>query len=149
MILRYLNKLQPILNRVGKKHGIPVSEGKFIMGTFFKSLSNALSDPRLPKVMLPLFGVFVPRIKSINRSLKGSISAYKRGKITREYLNARIKRLWLIRNRVIKERNRENTWKLWNSKKFREYFDRLVNNEREEKTKSTATLYGSSNNHTK
>lgn len=146
MGLKYLKKLRPILNRAGKKHGITVEEGEFIIGKFFESFRDALTDPRVPKVMLPLFGTFQPKIKYIYRSLRASIRFHKSGGTTREYLNARIRRIWPVRNRLIEEANKGTTWNSWRKESVKEKFIQLVKDEREEKKKSKEVVYGANNN---
>ena len=132
MSLKYLKKLEPILNKVGKKHNIPLEEAKYIFDRFFRSFRDAMKDPRIPKVKLPLFGFFTPKVKKINKSLKASIAYYKKSDIiSREYINARIQRVWGIKQRLIKELNKEITWKDWRSKEVKEKYKKLVKNETE------------------
>lgn len=146
MDLKYLKKLRPILNKVGKRHNIPVVEGEFIFDLFFKSFRDALTDPRVPKVKLPLFGTFYPKISYIYRSLRASIRFYKLGGVTREYINSRIERIWPIRNRLLKESQGEITWNRWRKKDMEKRIKQLEINEHEERERSKKQVYGGRDN---
>lgn len=146
MILKYLKKLRPILNKVGQKHMIPISEGEFILNSFFESFRDAITDPRIPRVKFPNIGNFHPRLPRIYDSLKRSIRYYRKGGLTREYINARIRRIWPVRNRLFSESKGEITWKEWKSKDMYEKMKNLVDNEQEERKKSTEKIFRSSDN---
>lgn len=142
MDLKYLKKLQPILNRVGKRHNIPINEGEFILGWLFKSFRNALTDPRMPKVMLPNIGTFKVTVTNLYRSLRRSIQWHRHGATTRKYINNRIAYLWAVRNRLLKEANGEITWKEHKKPEVREKFKRLLENEQNKEERGKGKCYG-------
>lgn len=146
MTLKYLRKLRPILNKVGKKHGITVEEGELIIDEFFKSFKNAINDPRIPKVKFPCFGTFKPKRSFIYRSLKASIYFHRLGGSTREYINARVKRLWPVRNRLIEEERGGYTYLKWKKKAFKEHIQKLSDLEKEAKERSRKAVYGGDSN---
>ena len=119
--LKYLKNLQPILNKVGKKHGITIQEGEFIISELFISLHKFMNDLRIPTIVLPLIGKLRPSPKRINITIRAYINQYKKGNVTREYVNAAIQYYWPIKQRLIKEKNKQNTWIEWHTmKKLRE-----------------------------
>ena len=146
MTLKYLKKLRPILNKVGKKHGITIEEGEFIVDCFFRSFKKAITDPRVPRVMLPMFGTFQPKINYIYRSLRASFRFYRKGGLTTEYIVARVKRIWPVRNRLIEEQQSKETWKLWKSDDMLDRFEKLQLDEQEAKEESKRRIYGDNNN---
>jgi hypothetical protein len=146
MDLKYLKKLRPILNKVGKKHGIPIEEGEFIIGKFFESFNNAITDPRVPKVKLPLIGTFYPKVRYIYRSLRASYRFYHLGGASSEYMKARIKRIWPVRNRLLEEANGKITWNEWRKKDCKERFTILESEEQKAKIRSREEIYGRRNN---
>lgn len=146
MNLKYLRKLYPILNKVGKETNIRVDEGNFIIDTFFRSLRDSLNDPRMPKVIIPLLGVFRPSKKKIYISIKRSLMWFKRGGSTREYITAKIRRLWKIRSRIDKEFRGDETWKEWSKKNKKKELEDLYEAEKKEKEKSREVVYGPDSN---
>jgi hypothetical protein len=104
-----------------------------------------MTDPRVPRVRLPLIGTFNPKVSRIYNSLKGSIRFYKWGFTNYDYIVSRIERIWPVRNRLIKEKMGKLTWNEWNKEEKREELLNLYKNEQEKKRESKEEVYGSSN----
>lgn len=59
-------------------------------------------------------------------------------------MQARIRRIWPIRNRLLKEQNGEITWNEWRHKDVKEKFKNLIIDEQEEKRRGREVVYGAS-----
>ena len=140
--LKYLKNLQPILNKVGKKTGIPIPEGEYIISSVFESINKYLNDPRVPTVMIPLFGKFMPKKSRINVTIKALLRTRKKELINREYLKSKITRLWAIKQRLIKEENGIETWRDWHLLKVKKQFEKLEEDELQKKRESKEEIFG-------
>lgn len=127
---KLLKVLDPIIVKNCRKHNITYEEGRLMVAAVLDSIEEYLKDPRLPNVKLPMFGEFKPSIGKIHMSLKASFRNYKRkGISTREYLVARVKRIWPIKQRILKEKEGIETWPTWKDPKVKEYFQKMVEEE--------------------
>lgn len=129
--VRFLNLFPGVLESLCKKYGISVEEGEEILDQYFYSLRKALEDWRMPKIVIPLFGTFRPKIWKINHYIRRAIRNYKKGYIQRGEAVRRIKKVWHIRRRLQKEKGfklttpkEEHTWYKWRDmgNKYKEEF---------------------------
>lgn len=147
--MNFLKKLEPTINKVGKKHNITISEGKYILEMYFKSLAKAFNDPRMPKIMTPIC-TFTPTIGRISIWVSVIERWRKSNNISDKLYEARAKRIFPIYQRLVKEGNRERTWVEWNSKDKKVELQKLVDNvdsiKREEEAKKKKRLHRANNN---
>lgn len=115
----FLKKLEPILNRVGKKHNITIEEGKFIIHHFFKSMKESFEDDRLPKIRIP-FGVFSPTKGKIVKIAKRIDYWYNKIGGVKKYYELRLKYLFEVYVRLSEEESNKRTWLDWYNKKRKE-----------------------------
>lgn len=111
--MAFLKKHQPLVKQIAKDNSVSISEAESIIEHLFWSISKSMADTRMPKILLRNFGVFKPEPKKINYNLYRAIKAYKKGTYSREKLNNKIKQLWPIKQRILKEKLGHSTYKKW------------------------------------
>ena len=114
----YLQRYRPMLKEISEEHEISEREVEHIVDHFFQTFRESIMDPRMPKIQITKFGTFRPTIGAINRHLRLSFYNFHHGRISRERMVERIKRVWPIKQRLLKEKNGEATWKEWRDKEF-------------------------------
>lgn len=103
--------------RAANKNKISHDEAEEMVAHFFRFMRKWLADYRCPRIAIKYFGEFRPALWKINKGIRQRLWAYRSGYKTRKSLYYFIKRYWAIRNRLIQEKNNENTWKTWSRKK--------------------------------
>lgn len=113
----YLRKLNSVVDDLSKNHNITKAEVEDLLDHFFKTLKTFVEDERIPKIQITNFGTFRASPAKINFVIKHWIAMYKRGNLDREVLNAKISKIWKVKQRVISEKLGKETWKEWRRKK--------------------------------
>lgn len=110
---KYLNRLQDIVTKISKELEIPESDVKTILDHFFKWFKASITDPRMPTIHIRYLGRFKPDLSIINYWIRKNIKFTRLNVITKEVFWSRILPYWKIRNRLIKEKKGDITWKEW------------------------------------
>lgn len=116
--LNYLKRLDKEIKTIAEENGLKEDEVYEIVDEFFKTKKKFITDPRMPRIQITNWGTFKPSIGKIYWQIKTAIYYYKTGAISREKLNDKIRKLWPVRNRLIKEKNKQSTWNSWKNKKL-------------------------------
>ena len=114
----FLIKHRDTIKELCEKHEIEQEVLEDIIDNFFADFKKFITDPRMPKIQITNFGTFKVSVGKINWFLKVSFFHFKIGNIDRENIIKRIKRVWPVKQRLIKEDNGKETWKEWKNKKF-------------------------------
>lgn len=112
----YLHQHYNEIKKIADRYDLDEREVFNILTGYFDNLSKHIKDPGMPKILIPLFGSFKPRVKKINYYIRRYIRDYREGKVKRETVFNIIKRLWPVRNRIINENQGKETWKEWRKK---------------------------------
>ena len=97
-----LRRYLPIIEAICEEQDIDFEDGVEMMEVLFKDVSLLMSDDTMPAIYLKNFGTFRPTIKRINWRLRIAFFYYKRGSFSRERLVAMIRKLWLVKQRLIR-----------------------------------------------
>lgn len=116
--LSYLKRLNKEIKTVSEETGLTEDHINDIVDDFFKTKKKFITDPRMPKIQITNWGTFKPALGKINWQIRTAVYYFKKGNINRNKLNAKIRKLWPVRNRLIIEKNGGETWKQWRSKKI-------------------------------
>lgn len=118
--LRFLYKHPDMVKDFSEKYGISQKEVESIIGHYFFSLKDVMTDWRMPKVVIPNVCTFKPKLGKINWWIQRQFYNYRLGHISREKISDRISKIWPIRQRLIKEDMytkdsgpEEGTWREW------------------------------------
>jgi len=109
----YLRRFSDIIDSLSAKYDISKEDIEDIIDHFFKTFNKLITDFRMPKIQITNFGTFKPTIGKVNWFLKNSFHRFKFGHIDKDKLRERIKRVWFIKQRIIKEKNGGSTWNNW------------------------------------
>lgn len=114
----YLRRFSTDLDSIAKQEEVSVESVEDLLDHFFVTMKGAVEDERMPKIQITNLGTFKPTTGKINYRVKRWISSYRRGTLAKPDLDMKIKRIWAVKQRLIKEENGENTWKEWKNKKL-------------------------------
>jgi len=113
---QFCEKYEPIINKLSVKYRIPPSKIEEILEHFFGRLKEALHDPRMPTVRIPMLGTFKPSLDKLRRSVSVSLSLLSRDRKSNTKkrdlsLISRIKRNWPILRRLQTDRAKDKIYK--------------------------------------
>jgi len=110
---KYLQRYKDIIDKIGKTYGMSSEDIEGLIDHFFLTIKKFITDPRMPKIQITNFGTFRPAIGKINWHLKIGFHHYRRGNIDRNRMVDKVKQLWPIRRRLMRESKGESTWMEW------------------------------------
>lgn len=119
----YLRRYKDILEEIAEENDMKSEEIERIVDHFFITLKKLITDWRMPKIQITNFGTFKPSIGRIDFVIKTTFRYFKRGNIPRERLVSKIKQIWGVKQRLIKEDLGHLTWNEWKSKEDAEKQD--------------------------
>lgn len=112
----YLHRYDKLLTKLAEKHGIKKEELILIIDHFFLTMKGFITDWRMPTIKITNVGTFKPKIGKINFVLKTSYRYFRKGYITAEKISSKIKEVWPVKQRLIKESLGIETWRDWRNK---------------------------------
>lgn len=118
--VRFLAKYPGLVKELAERYELSEQEVTQIVGHYFVALKDSFTDWRMPIIVIPQIGSFLPSLGKINWYIKRCLHNYRLGYITKEKLDQRIKSVWPIRGRLKKEKTftsttqaDDATWKTW------------------------------------
>lgn len=115
-VSEFSEKVKGAIARAANKNNISHTQGEEIISHFFRFMRKWISDYRCPRISIMYFGEFRPSLWKINKSIRQRLRSHNNGRNAYDNLVRYIKRYWPIRNRLIQEKNNENTWRTWKKK---------------------------------
>lgn len=134
----YLEKYRDRLSKVIENHDVNEEELQEIVDYFFETLREYITDRRMPKIQITNFGTFKPTIGMMNWWIQRELWFYKMGYSDRERVVDKITHLWIIKQRLIKEKNGEATWEYWRKNTM----EQIIKDEQERRKKRKASISG-------
>ncbi len=102
-----------IIRKLAVKHRIPERDALYLLDHFFMQLKQYITDPRMPRILIPSFGAFRPSLKRLKSHLRLLGINYRKGKVSKESFKKGIRKGWPVKQRMIKELNREGDSTDW------------------------------------
>lgn len=113
--ITYLQRFRKGLEGIANKHELNKDEIDEIIDHFFQTMKKFVTDPRMPTIKVTNLGTFKPSIGKLNWQIRAAIKQIRAGKPP-EKLKKKISRLWSVKQRLIKEKRGDCTWKKWRDK---------------------------------
>lgn len=114
----YLRRFDKIIKNLSEKHGVDEDEIRGMIDHFFFTLKRFITDPRMPTIKITNFGTLKPSIGKLNWQIKNAVKQLRKNPDDPTRLHTKIRHLWAVKQRLIKEKNKEETWKEWRNKKI-------------------------------
>jgi hypothetical protein len=114
----YLQRFESIISELSSKHDLDEEEITDLVDYFFVTMNKFITDPRMPTIKISNFGTFKPSIGKLDWQMKNANYHLLQGKIAEDKLLSKIDTLQIIKDRLIRESNGDETWKEWKDKKI-------------------------------
>lgn len=98
-------KLRGIINKVANRNQVAPDLLEDAFDFTIKATKRKLEDPRMPKVLWHNFGSFKVKRGRIEYKIKYYINKYRKGIANLEDTQRKVKELWEVRKRIVKEDN--------------------------------------------
>ena len=116
--IAYLRRYKKIITKIATKHGLKDTTVERMVDGFFVSMKKSITDKRMPTIKITNFGTFKPSVRKLNWQIYAAIKHLRRGAKDETKPRNKIKNLWAVKQRLMKEKKGEITWKEWRHKKI-------------------------------
>lgn len=117
---RFLEEFQDLFQELSEEYDLPVENIEEVIIHYFQNIRKGITDWRMPIIKIPNFGTFRPREGKLSFYIKKNIGYVRRGYVTKPAFWERIKSIWYVRKRLMREDRQTNAtpkseldWRTW------------------------------------
>ena len=123
MDIDWQNTFKGVDEELSEKHGFTPEQVRDMVDVAFTEIYKNITHWTAPRVQITNFGTFRPVPKNVDKTIRVQIRHYRKGRIDRDTACKRIRRLWMIRNRLKDEAAGKITYNEWKKLKQKAFSD--------------------------